>query len=104
VVEKTDLHVDPGALRKFADNLRTEAGEVGKLKTGDGFGVAATALPGTDFGSVNPEATNAVNGCLQRIGDRLTTIADNSKNAAGQYELAEDDFATKLRTIGLQLQ
>ncbi|WP_330250557.1 type VII secretion target [Nocardia sp. NBC_00565] len=105
MVEKMDpktLQVDTGALQTFAGNLRTEAGNVGKLNAGDGFGVAATALPGTAFGTVIPEATDVVNRCLQRIGDRLTAIADNVKNAAGKYEVAEDEFATKLRTIGLQ--
>ncbi|WP_433601214.1 type VII secretion target [Nocardia sp. CA-135953] len=97
------LRVDAGALQKFADNLRTEAGDIGKLNAGEGFAVAAAALPGTDFGSVIPEVTDTVNRCMQRIGDRLTTLADNTKNAAGKYELAEDEFANKLKTIGLQL-
>ncbi|WP_181724435.1 type VII secretion target [Nocardia gipuzkoensis] len=98
----TTMQVDPAALRSFAQTLRTEATSVTDLG-GDGFGAVAGALPGTDFGPVAQRANDAAHRCLERIGSRLTTIADNLHNAAGKYELAEDDFAAKLRAIGLPL-
>ncbi|WP_378734212.1 type VII secretion target [Nocardia brasiliensis] len=97
----TNMQVDPEALRSFAQTLGNEAGEVTALNAGDAFSVATTALPGTEFGAAAQRANDVVNRCLQRIGSRLTTIADNMHNAAGKYELAEDDFAAKLRAIGL---
>ncbi|WP_051175590.1 type VII secretion target [Nocardia exalbida] len=99
----TTMQVDPAALRSFAQALRTEATSVTDLGAGEGLGVAVGALPGTDFGPVAQRANDAAHRCLERIGSRLTTIADNLHNAAGKYELAEDDFAAKLRAIGLQL-
>lgn len=98
----TTMQVDPAALRSFAQTLRTEATSVAELG-GEGFGALAGALPGTEFGPVAERANDAVHRCLERVGSRLTTIADNLHNAAGKYELAEDDFAAKLRAIGLQL-
>ncbi|KAA8889802.1 ESX-1 secretion-associated protein [Nocardia colli] len=97
----TSVQVDPGALRSFAQTLGTEAGEVTGLNAGGALSAAAGALPGTEFGTAANQANDVVNRCLQRIGGRLTTIADNLHNAAGKYELAEDDFAAKLRAIGL---
>lgn len=97
----TSVQVDPGALRSFAQTLGTEAGEVTGLNAGGALAAAAGALPGTEFGTAANQANDVVNRCLQRIGGRLTTIADNLHNAAGKYELAEDDFAAKLRAIGL---
>ena len=98
------MQVNPETLKSFATNLGTEAGNIHKLNDGEGFGVASNALPGTDFGGTVQQTTDVVNHCLQRISDRLTTVADNVHNAAGAYELAEDDFAAKLCTIGLQVQ
>ncbi|MEU6833093.1 type VII secretion target [Nocardia beijingensis] len=102
----TTMQVDPAALRSFAQTLHTEATSVAGLGgegCGEGFGAVAGALPGTDFGPVAQRANDAAHRCLERIGSRLTAIADNLHNAAGKYELAEDDFAAKLRTIGLQV-
>ncbi|AFU05599.1 type VII secretion target [Nocardia brasiliensis] len=97
----TNMQVDPEALRSFAQTLGTESTEVGGLNAGSAFTGAAAALPGTEFGAAANQANDVVNRCLQRIGSRLTTLADNMHNAAGKYELAEDDFAAKLRAIGL---
>jgi hypothetical protein len=97
------LRVDAGALQKFADNLSNEAGGIKKLNVGDGFNVAANALPGTQFGSAVQPATDAVDHSLQRIGERLDKIASLTHNIAGAFEVAEDDFAKNLKTIGLQL-
>ncbi|MBF6207325.1 ESX-1 secretion-associated protein [Streptomyces gardneri] len=97
------MQVDPTALRSFAQTLRTEATSVVDLGDGEDLAAVVGALPGTDFGPVAQRANDAVHRCLERIGSRLTTIADNLHNAAGNYELAEDDFAAELRTIGLQL-
>ncbi|WP_063047408.1 type VII secretion target [Nocardia pseudovaccinii] len=106
MVEKTDagtLRVDAGALQKFAKNLGDEADGVKKLNAGDGFGIAANALPGTQFGTAVPPVTDAVNRSLARIGERLEKIASLTHNAAGAFEVAETDFANNLKTIGLQL-
>ncbi|MGK8520691.1 type VII secretion target [Nocardia asteroides] len=97
------MQVDPTALRSFAQTLRTEATAVTELGAGESLAAAVGALPGTDFGPVAQRANDAAHRCLERIGSRLTTIADNLHNAAGEYELAEDDFAAKLRAIGLRL-
>ncbi|QIS06371.1 ESX-1 secretion-associated protein [Nocardia brasiliensis] len=97
----TNMQVDPAALRSFAQTLDTEASEVGGLNSGSAFTDAATALPGTEFGAAAQQADDVVHRCLQRIGGRLTTLAGTMHNAAGKYELAEDDFAAKLRSIGL---
>ncbi|MEV6324198.1 type VII secretion target [Nocardia sp. NPDC051787] len=97
------MQVDPAALRSFAQILRTEATAVTDLGEGEGFAAAVAALPGTDFGPAAQRANDAVQRCLGRIGTRLTTIADNLHDAAGKYQLAEDDFAAKLRVIGLRL-
>ncbi|WP_280476700.1 type VII secretion target [Nocardia asiatica] len=99
----TTMQVDPAALRSFAQTLRTEATSVTDLGGAEAFGAVAGALPGTDFGPAAQRANDAAHRCLERIGSRLTTIADNLHDAAGKYELAEDDFAAKLRAIGLQL-
>jgi len=106
VVEKRDagtLRVDAGALQTFAKSLGDEAGGIKKLNAGDGFNVAVDALPGTQFGSAVQPATDVVNRSLQRLGERLEKIASITHNAAGAFEVAEDDFATELKTIGLQL-
>jgi hypothetical protein len=97
------MQVNPETLKTFATNLSTEAGSVQKFNEGEGFGAASNALPGTEFGGAVQQTTDVVNRCLQRIGERLTIVADNMHNAAGAYELTEDDFAAKLRTIGLQV-
>ncbi|MFE9326275.1 ESX-1 secretion-associated protein [Nocardia sp. NPDC052278] len=106
MVEKMDagtLRVDAGALQKFAKNLGDEADGVKKLNAGDGFDIAANALPGTQFGTAVPPVTDAVNRSLTRIGERLEKIASLTHNAAGAFEVAETDFANNLKTIGLQL-
>ncbi|MFD0365025.1 type VII secretion target [Nocardia sp. GCM10030253] len=97
------MQVDPDTLKSFATNLGTEADNIQKFNAGAGFGVASNALPGTEFGGAVAQTTDVVNRCLLRIGERLTTVASNMHNAAGAYELTEDDFAAKLRTIGLQV-
>ncbi|WP_028477059.1 type VII secretion target [Nocardia sp. CNY236] len=102
----TTLEVDPAALQAFARTLREEAAAIGDLNTGNAAAgtelvAAAAALPGTDFAPVAQHAADAVDRSLHRIGARLTTIADNLRNAAGAYELAEDDFAARLRGVGL---
>ncbi|WP_245672154.1 type VII secretion target [Nocardia anaemiae] len=97
------LRVDAGALQTFAKNLGNEADGIKKLNAGDGFDVAANALPGTQFGTAVQPATDAVNRSLTRIGERLDKIASITHNAAGAFEVAETDFANSLKTIGLQL-
>ncbi|MGQ4596844.1 type VII secretion target [Nocardia sp. R6R-6] len=99
----TTMQVDPAALRSFAQTLRNEATAVTDLGKGEDFAAAVGALPGTDFGPAAQRASDATHRCLERIGARLNTIADNLHTAAGKYELAEADFAAKLRAIGLQL-
>ncbi|MET9030333.1 MULTISPECIES: type VII secretion target [Nocardia] len=99
----TTMQVDPAALRSFAQTLRTEATSVADLGGGESLGAVVGALPGTEFGPAAQRANDAAHRCLERIGSRLSTIADNLHNAAGKYELVEDDFAAKLRTIGLQV-
>ncbi|WP_194816050.1 type VII secretion target [Nocardia sp. XZ_19_385] len=99
-----ELQVDTAALQKFATNLRTEATDVTSLGAGAGFNFASGALPGTDFGTVVTSATDTLNNCLQRINERLGTVADNMQNAAGKFELAEAEFADKLKTIGLEVK
>ncbi|MEV0249098.1 type VII secretion target [Nocardia sp. NPDC050712] len=98
------LQVNSEALQKFATNLRTEATDVTSLGAGQGFNFASGALPGTDFGTVVTSATDTLNNCLERINERLSTIADGMQNAAGKYELVEADFADKLKTIGLEVK
>ncbi|MET7771492.1 type VII secretion target [Nocardia sp. NPDC005366] len=99
----TTLRVNPEGLRRFADNLRTESGAVTGLNADDGFHLALAALPGTEFGAATQQATDVVDRCLRRIGERLTKIADSTQNAAKAYEVAEDDFTSRLETIGLRL-
>ncbi|MGY4101058.1 type VII secretion target [Nocardia sp. R16R-3T] len=106
MVEQMDpgtFRVDVGALQTFAKNLGDEAGSIERLNAGDGFSVAANALPGTQFGTAVQPATDAVNRNLIRIGERLEKIASMTHNAAGAFEVAETDFTNNLKTIGLQL-
>ncbi|MEU8896549.1 type VII secretion target [Nocardia sp. NPDC048505] len=98
------LQVNSEALQKFATNLRTEATDISSLGAGEGFNFASGALPGTEFGAAVTSATDTLNNCLTRINARLSTIADNMQNAAGKFELAEADFADKLKTIGLEVK
>ncbi|MEV6277699.1 type VII secretion target [Nocardia sp. NPDC051832] len=98
------LQVSTEALQKFATNLRTEATDVSSLGAGEGFNFASGALPGTDFGTVVTSATDTLNNCLTRINERLSTVADNMQNAAGKFELAEEEFTNKLKTIGLEVK
>lgn len=97
------LRVDAGALHTFAKNLGDEAGGIKKLNAGDGFHVATNALPGTQFGTAVPPATDTVDRCLTRIGERIEKIASITHNAAGAFDVAETDFTNNLKTIGLQL-
>ncbi|QIS15971.1 type VII secretion target [Nocardia arthritidis] len=98
----TGVQVEPDALRKFADMLRAEAKTITDLNAGAEFGNAVNALPGTDFGGAAQQAKDAVEKCVGRIGDRFTTLAESLHTAAGAYELTQDDFTAKLKTIGLQ--
>ncbi|MFC9896607.1 type VII secretion target [Nocardia sp. NPDC127579] len=98
------LQVNSEALQKFAGNLRTEATQVSSLGAGEGFNFASGALPGTEFGAAVTAATDTLNRCLTRFNERLSTVADSMQNAAGKYELAESDFADKLKTIGLEVK
>ncbi|MBF6369536.1 ESX-1 secretion-associated protein [Nocardia puris] len=97
------LQVNPEALKTFANTLSTGAGTIRGLNAGNGFGPAAGALPGTEFGASVTPATDAVNTALTRISTRLDKAADTTRNAAGAYEVAEGDFATRLQTIALEL-
>ncbi|NEW41294.1 ESX-1 secretion-associated protein [Nocardia cyriacigeorgica] len=98
------VRVDPEVLRGFAQQLGTEAQNVTGLGTAEDANIsgAITALPGTTFGTAAQRACDATGQCLQRISDRLTTVADSLRNTAGAYELTEADFEQKLKTIGLQ--
>ncbi|RJO76484.1 ESX-1 secretion-associated protein [Nocardia panacis] len=98
----TGVQVDTGVLRIFAKNLGDEANSITDLKAGDEFGAAAGALPGTEFGTAAKQAGEAASNCLTRIGERFTTLAESMHNAAGAYDQSQDDFATKLKTIGLR--
>lgn len=99
----TTIRVDPEVLRSFAGQLSDEAGNVTGLGTAEDANIsgAVAALPGTTFGTAAQHAVDATGKCLQRISDRLTTVADSLRNTAGAYELTEADFEQKLRTIGL---
>ncbi len=101
--QSTPLRVDQDGLRGFADALRAGSGRIGTLNAGDLLAVANGALPGTGFGDVVGQATDAVNRSLARVGERLNRIADSTQNAAKVYEVAESDFTGKLETIGLSL-
>ncbi|MBF6355644.1 ESX-1 secretion-associated protein [Nocardia higoensis] len=102
-MSEDQLRVDPEALRTFANQLGTEAGELSALGAGDAFTTAASALPGTEFGAAARQSDDIVGRCLSRMGERLTTVADNMDNAAGVFELTEAEFARTLATIGLRL-
>ncbi|WP_280234247.1 WXG100 family type VII secretion target [Nocardia cyriacigeorgica] len=97
------VRVDPEVLRGFAQQLSGEAQNVTGLGTAEDAKIsgAVTALPGTTFGTAAQHACDATDTCLQRISDRLTTVADSLRNTAGAYELTEADFEQKLKTIGL---
>lgn len=97
------MRVAPDALRTFATQLGTEAGELTALGAGTAFGTAAVALPGTEFGSAAQESDDVVGRCLSRMAERLSTVADNMDNAVGVFELTEAEFTRTLTTIGLQL-
>ncbi|MGW4740183.1 type VII secretion target [Nocardia xishanensis] len=97
------LQVNPQALQKFANDLGGEAGLIRGLDIGNGFDPAVSALPGTSFGNSAGHATDVLDKCLHRIADRLDKVANSTRTAAGAYEVAEDDFATRLRTIALEL-
>ncbi|WP_040798757.1 type VII secretion target [Nocardia higoensis] len=97
------LRVNPDALRTFATQLGAEAGDLTALGAGDAFGTAAGSLPGTEFDSAARRSGDIVHRCLARMGERLTTVADNMDNAAGAFELTEAEFEQTLTTIGLQL-
>ncbi|MBF6375609.1 ESX-1 secretion-associated protein [Nocardia farcinica] len=101
--QNAGLQVNPAALQTFATNLGAEAGELAGLGAGTAFSTAVGALPGTDFGAVAQQSADVVNRCLARMGERLTTVADSMRTAAGSYEMAEADFTRALTTIGLQL-
>ncbi|MFC8042398.1 type VII secretion target [Nocardia sp. NPDC057353] len=95
------IRVDPEVLRGFAQRLGAEAAAVTGLAADEPFAPAASALPGTGVGAAAAAAGAALDGSLQRIGARLTTVADNLRTAAGGYELNEAEFAHRLGTIGL---
>ncbi|NEW31649.1 ESX-1 secretion-associated protein [Nocardia cyriacigeorgica] len=101
--DTSTIRVDPEVLRSFAQQLGDEAGNVIGLGTAEDANISGpvTALPGTPFGAAAQHAVDATGKCLQRISDRLTTVADSLRNTAGAYELTEADFEQKLRTIGL---
>lgn len=102
-MSEDQLRVDPDALRTFATQLDAEAGELGALGAGEAFTAAASALPGTEFGSAARQSGDVTGRCLSRMGERLTTVADNMDNAVGVFELTEAEFTRTLTTIGLQL-
>lgn len=95
------IRVDPDVLRAFAQRLGAEAGAVTGLAAGEPFAPAAGALPGTGIGAAAEAAGAALDGALQRIGARLTTVADNLRTAAGGYDLNEAEFTHRLGSIGL---
>ncbi|MFC8529683.1 type VII secretion target [Nocardia sp. NPDC057227] len=95
------IRVDPDVLRTFAQRLGAEAEAVTGLAAGEPFAPAVNALPGTGIGAAAAAAGAALDGSLQRIGARLTTVADNLRTAAGGYDLDEAEFAHRLGTIGL---
>lgn len=97
------LQVNPQALQTFANDLGAEAGVIRGLNIGNGFDPAVSALQGTPFGNSAGRATDLTNQCLHRIADRLDKVAQSTRTAAGAYEVAEDDFAARLRTIALEL-
>lgn len=97
------VRVDPETLRTFAGQLETEAGEVGALRADDVFAAAAGALPGTGFAAPAQRAGDLTGSALQRIGERLTTVAGQLRNDAGAYEMSESEFTTTLTTVGLNL-
>ncbi|MEV0359352.1 type VII secretion target [Nocardia sp. NPDC050697] len=93
------IRVDPDVLRTFAQRLGAEAAAVTGLAAGEPF--AVRALPGTGIGAAAEAAGVALDGALQRIGARLTTVAGTLRTAAGGYELNEAEFAHRLGTVGL---
>ncbi|WP_067838260.1 type VII secretion target [Nocardia lijiangensis] len=99
----TQLQVNPQALQTFANNLGGEAGLIRGLNIGNGFNPAVSALQGTTFGNSAGRATDLTDQCLKRIADRIDKVAQSTRTAAGAYEVAEDDFAARLRTITLEL-
>lgn len=95
------VRVDPEVLRAFAGRLETEAGAVGALDTAGMLAAAAGALPGTGFGPPARRAADLTAACLQRIGDRLGTVAQALRTSAGTYEMSEAEFSETLTTVGL---
>ncbi|GAB2720740.1 WXG100 family type VII secretion target [Nocardia thraciensis] len=94
------LSVDTAALNTFANTLRGESANIGNLQSG--LADAAGALPGTLWSQSCTQAKDSVDQALQRIGARLTAIADGVQQAGKAVELTDQQFGDKLSSIGLR--
>ncbi|WP_067673415.1 hypothetical protein [Nocardia miyunensis] len=93
------MNIDAGALAGFAKALTDEAAAIGKLNPG--LGDALTALPGTDWQSTCQSAKTSVDNALQRISDRVTTLADSVDHAGKVITMTDDQFAADLDKVGM---
>ncbi|KAA0021160.1 type VII secretion target [Antrihabitans cavernicola] len=93
------LKVDPAALRSFAVALTGVAADVRGTKTD----APALVLPGTGLGAVAADAGTAVATSLQRIAQRIDTLATIAKGTAGNYEVTDTDFAIRMKTQAAEL-
>ena len=93
------MNVDVGALANFAKALTDEAGAIGKLDPG--LGDAVTALPGTDWQNTCQQTKTSVDNALQRISDRVNTLADSVDHAGKVLTMTDEQFAADLEKIGM---
>ncbi|MCX4097844.1 WXG100 family type VII secretion target [Nocardia sp. alder85J] len=93
------LRVDTVALNTFAKTLRDEAATVVALHSG--LSDAMAALPGTRWEVACGQAKDTVDQALNRVGERLSTVADSIEHTGKVVELTDEQFRAKLTTIGL---
>ncbi|WP_227979633.1 ESX-1 secretion-associated protein [Nocardia spumae] len=95
------MKIDPAALRSFAKTLHDESDAIGKLDPG--LAAAAGALPGTGWEAACIGAKTSVENSLQRIGSRVTHIADSVEQAGKVIIDTDQQLRDDLNTIGIRV-
>ena len=90
------LRVDPEKLRAFAGSLTSVAGDVQGIQTAP----TPSAMPGTQLGGLTADAASTITRALNRVAERISSVADIAKGTAGNYEVNDDDFKSRLESEG----
>ncbi|RMI29897.1 hypothetical protein [Nocardia stercoris] len=96
------LQADLDQLSKLADTLTDVGKSIGEMQIHAFSDQVADALPGCLVGPACKQAGNSTEQAWKNIAERINKLAKLVKDSSTNYQISDDDFATKLQAFNFR--